>query len=161
MDNVQNLINRRNELYEQINILIDEYIKKRQFIHEGDSSEVHNELVQIDNEIHKCYKIIYQLDDEIKLSIPPVKTGKLVDLRIMDESKNFNIFLHNQSIEIGTIEYREYHCSEYLGDVGYIIDEKYRGHGYATEALELLSEKLYEEGITDFCKQLMILILVL
>lgn len=75
MDNVQNLINRRNELYEQINILIDEYIKKRQFIHEGDSSEVHNELVQIDNEIHKCYKIIYQLDDEIKLSIPPVKTG--------------------------------------------------------------------------------------
>ena len=33
-------------------------------------------------------------------------------------------------------------------DIGYVIGRKYRGNGYAAEALDLLLRRLFEEGIT-------------
>ncbi len=94
--------------------------------------------------------MIEKIDDEIKSIIPPAKKGKLVDLRANNDGSMFDIYIHNQPVKIGKIEYRDYHCSEYLGDIGYSIEEEYRNYGYATEALTLLSEKLCEEGIPDF-----------
>lgn len=153
---LQKLKNQKREILEQIDRLYNECQKRKEYreaLDIGDeeiSSKLRNEMMQIIDEIYKRQHIVYEIENKIKLNTPPVKVGTLVDLRITDNQSQFAIYLHGKSIEIGKIEYRGYHWNEYLGDIGYDIDEEYRNHGYATEALSLLSEKLYEEGINDF-----------
>ncbi len=62
----------------------------------------------------------------------------------------YSIYLRNQGIKVGYIDYRGYHFSSLVGDIGYVIDMQYQGHNYAAKALELLSYYLYENSIPDF-----------
>lgn len=156
-DELQTLKNQREQLYNQINVLYNNGYQKReeyqkaQDIGDGEGSlKLYDEMMKIHAEIQTQNHLMKKIDDKIIVMNPPVKIGKLVDLRTADDSLRCNIYLHNQPIEVGKIEYRGYHCSEYIGDIGYVIKDDYRNHGYATEALSLLSEKLYEDGITDF-----------
>ena len=156
-EELRKLRNQKREILKQIDELYDDGYQKRQKYrkaqdngNEESSSKYYDEMMRINDAIYKYHHTIEEIDNKIKLSIPPVKMGELVDLRTIDKGSSFAIYLHGKPIQIGEIDYRDYHCSEYLGDIGYAIDEQYRNHGYATEALSLLSEKLYEEGITDF-----------
>ncbi len=156
-DEFQKLRERRIEILKQIDSLMDEgYKKSLEYIKVLDSGDEQS-ILQLRDEREKIHTSIAvrrdkieEIDNEILLGIPPVKKGKLVDLRSDGASSNYTIYLHDEPVCIGRIEYRDYHCSEYLGDVGYVIESKYRNHGYATEALALLSEKLCEEGVPDF-----------
>ena len=62
----------------------------------------------------------------------------------------YSIYLRNQGIKVGMIDYRGYHSSSLTGDIGYVIDSRYRGHNYASKALALLSDYLYQNNIPDF-----------
>ena len=155
-DELQKLKNRKRKIQERIEKLSDDGYQIRQkyrnALDNGDeesSSRYYDEMLQITDAIYKYYDTIEEIDNKIKLSLPPVKVGELVDLRTSDRHSEFAIYLHGKSIKIGKIDYRDYHCNEYLGDIGCSIDKQYRNHGYATEALSLLNEKLYEEGIPD------------
>ena len=62
----------------------------------------------------------------------------------------YDIYLKDIDKCVGYIKYRGYHNNEKIGDVGYVIYPKYRGHNYAYKALILLSQHLNELGIEDF-----------
>ena len=62
----------------------------------------------------------------------------------------YNIYIKGKGLKVGYIDYRGYHNSIVLGDIGYVIDYRYRGNNYAYKALCLLSNYLYENNIPDF-----------
>jgi predicted acetyltransferase len=90
-----------------------------------------------------------EIEYEILLLTPPIKENEKIDLRKTVRGR-YIIFIHNSKIPVGEINYRAYHSSEIFGDIGYTVHEEFRGNNYAFEALQLLSELLYEEGIPDF-----------
>ena len=57
------------------------------------------------------------------------------------------IYLHNTSLEVGVIDYRGPCDSKWLGDIGYTINEEYRGNNYAYKALQLISPVISSKGI--------------
>lgn len=57
------------------------------------------------------------------------------------------IYLHDTPLEVGVIDYRGPCDSKWLGDIGYTINEEYRGNNYAYKALELISPVISEKGI--------------
>lgn len=98
------------------------------------------------------YNRLSDVEDEIYLIKPPIKTNGIIDLRRYGDKIDsyYDIYLHNTSEKVGSISYRGYHTHELFGDVGYGIDKKYQGNGYAGMALNMLSEYLNENGIEDF-----------
>ena len=96
--------------------------------------------------LNKKVDVLY--DKNIRLII----SDEYIDLR-KDNNKlsgRYYIYLHKTNLIIGTIEYRSYHFSEYVGDISYGVMEEFRGHNYALRALNLLSEHLFKNGVSDF-----------
>lgn len=56
--------------------------------------------------------------------------------------------IQNDGVTVGECELRDGDTEE-VGNVGYGIDEEYRGNGYATEALRLLKTEAKEKGIDE------------
>lgn len=77
-----------------------------------------------------------------------VVSGKEIDLVKPDGFEDdddfwFFITLHNSDVVIGEIIYDDKYRNVYMdGNIGYTIDSKYNGHGYAKKALDLLKEVL-------------------
>lgn len=107
------------------------------------------EFYEIQKKIGEACELYNELTNELVLVLPPVKEGALVDLKSAGSPNNYLIYLHGESVEVGGIQYRPYNRTKRFGDVGYHIDPPYQNNGYATEALALLGEKLFEDGIPD------------
>lgn len=119
---------------------------------------------RLDSEKHeKTLRILYEeqsnlfkqldiLEKKLIATMPPVKSNGIIDLRYLYlDSKNvYGIYMHNTDTCVGNINYRGQHTNDFHGDIGYVVEEEYRGNGYAYQALALLGEKLYEDGISDF-----------
>lgn len=96
-------------------------------------------------------KELDSINEKIFFNTKPVISNDIVELLRVSEDKNiFMIRLCDTKDVVGRIEYRGQHYNMMLGDVGYEIKEKFRGHNYAYQALSLLGELLYREGILDF-----------
>ena len=78
-------------------------------------------------------------DDKIEI--------KRIDSEICNK---YDIYLKEKGLKVGYIDYRGYHDSIISGDIGYVIDYRYRGNNYAYNALCLLSNYLYEKNVPDF-----------
>ena len=101
-----------------------------------------------------------ELKKELFLELPAFKIGNGIELRkhvdefsfedFGDITGKYKICLSSTKEVVGYIKYRGYHVNSKMADVGYAVDSKHRGHGYAYEALCLLSELLKENGIEDF-----------
>lgn len=65
-------------------------------------------------------------------------------------SREYLIYLHNTLTEIGKVIFWGQCDGEipFRGNVSYCIDPEYRGHHYALKALNLMADKLLEDGIT-------------
>lgn len=100
---------------------------------------------------HEVLSDIYLLKDMKNDLVSLVKYNNNIELRKSFHNKyNYSIYLRGTNEYVGKINYRTFHTSGYLGDVGYSINKEFRGNGYALQALELLSEKLYEDNIPNF-----------
>ena len=150
---IRELINKRDRLLQLIYSLEDENQDKYEdleFIRNEQTRETIFDLIyENEKKIASAYMLLCEIDQQTKLTYPPIKTGEFVDLRTNGKQTEYFIFLHDQPVEVGSIQYRTYHADERLGDVGYHINYEYRDNGYATEALSLLSEKLYEDKVPD------------
>ena len=123
-----------------------------------EKEKINKRLDQIYDEIHKLG--LDKVEAEIWIKKPPVATNNIIDLRkgsiafapIKEEviTGMYDIYLHNTNTYIGCIMYSGYHCHNIYRDVGFQINKEYRGHGYAYQALTLLSNLLYKKGINDF-----------
>lgn len=65
------------------------------------------------------------------------------------DTKRYKITLHNQLDVIGYIRVTYLkNVTMRQGNIGYEINEKYRGHNYTIRALEMLSDIIYEKGLS-------------
>ena len=112
----------------------------------------HEKINLLRNEDDKLYYEKANLETELFFLLPPINSNGIIDLRLRlsdESSSSYVICLHNTQKIIGNIQYRSYHVNT-IGDIGYAIEEDFRGNNYAYQALVLLSEKLNEDGIEDF-----------
>lgn len=130
-----------------LNIELNDISSQVEFLDSvGADYEQIRELLKVE---HSIRHRVFEIQEKLVFLLPPVNTNGIIDLRRRNENSYF-VCLHGTDIIVGDIQYRGYHISPYHGDVGYAIEEKYRGNRYAYQALVLLSEILYEDGITDF-----------
>ncbi len=144
------------ELLSKMHIVLHELDDARQM---GDSLLEEDLIKQLDqltkeekllsNQRNDIWKQQDELNKKVYFLKPPVGCNDKVDLRTKD-GRNYEIYLHETEILVGNVEYRGYHVSEFLGDVGGYIEEEYRGHHYIYEALCVLGEILNEQGVNDF-----------
>ena len=99
--------------------------------------------------VEELKKEFFQIDNKIIFLTPPVKSNGIIDLKTRDY-KTFDIFLNNSINCVGYLQYRGHHVGKFLGDIGYSINEQYRGNNYAYQALCLISEYLEDNNIKDF-----------
>ena len=92
------------------------------------------------------------LEEKIILLRPPIIEGTRLELKKLnnDLDGKYKVFLKDSTEYIGEFEYRGYHVSDYFGDIGCHILPEHRGNHYMYEALLLLSDHLYNNGIIDF-----------
>ena len=85
-------------------------------------------------------------NDEIELRLSEAGESSLNGVR---DSFVFDIHLRGKRDAIGYISLRLGESPElyYLGHIGYRIEARYRGHGYAGKALKLLMPLMQREGL--------------
>lgn len=119
--------------------------------------QVEKSIEDIENvlgDLHKKSITLFRQGEKIKYQIlylyPPVKESESIDLRYLPDSPYYYIYLHQTDTIIGNIIYSGYHINNVSRDIGCTIEEEYRGHHYAYEALSLFCEVLEEKGVPDF-----------
>ena len=109
-------------------------------------------IEELEDEIDRTIEESFSIKIQLHFLKAPCTKGENIDLREMKvgRTRQFNIYLHDTDTVIGYIEYRGYHIRPTLGDIGYEIQEEYRGKNYGYEALSMLGDILNKEGIEDF-----------
>lgn len=133
---LEELNKKRVEIREQINSLYESAYN----IYECDEMKL---------KLDELYAALNNLNNEIMNEQPIIASNSIVDLRKRDKL-TYLIYIHGKKTIVGTIEYREYHCSDYIGDIEYSIYEDFQGNNYAYYALCALAEYLHSINIPDF-----------
>lgn len=134
-------------MYEEQNSVIDKAIHDIE--HQRELSRLINKL---ENEKFRNQTSIARLNAQLRIfeQKPDLTDGELdIYLQYNKENITFNgvIYIHDTSIDIGTIEYRGPCETKWLGDIGYTINEEYKGNNYAYKALKLISPVIASKGI--------------
>ena len=127
---------RKKDLYDEL-----EYMEFKKM-------ELYSELNKVKEEL-AMYKD--ELDDEGVLKGDKVDLYKAL-LHDEDYEYSYKICLHGTKEVVGQIEYGntvEEPYKGWEGDISYSIKEEYRGNGFALEALKVLTDKLYSDGIKE------------
>lgn len=152
-----------NKKIEDLNVQIHEIFNKYNSLpREKLTNDVYEEKnAKIDELYTKEYLLNKKIEDlqyELFWIKSPIKNNGTIDIRkIVDGNENsknsitgtYSICLSKEKKVIGEISYRGYHINEFLADIGYRIEENYRGKNYSYQALCLLGELLKENGIED------------
>lgn len=136
------------KLQKELEILID---KERRVYDRNEEREISHKINQVFCEIDRARSEIHLLENN------PVASNETIDIyleegSIEEESAYFGIYLHGTSTRIGRVSLRgDFYRS--LGNIGYGLDEEYRGHRFMLQSLELLKEtmirmKIYKPVIT-------------
>ena len=130
------------KLKEKLQQMLDEYDE----IDYDDLDE--DEYLKITNKKEDIEKQIYDIDESLIIKSKPSASNDKIDLRknIHKEGRfgEYYIYLHGTNTKVGIIDFQ---TEEIIGG---LIYEQYRGNHYLSEALNLLSEILYEAGIEYF-----------
>lgn len=127
------LLDEKNSLFFVLKDEIDEEKKKK----------IRSRIKEIDNVVIRYHNV---LEDK------PVMVGEKIDLYryILEEDERYVICLHNTKEIIGNIDYmgevKPY--KDFFGNIGYGINPEHKRKGYTSEALKLLTDKLYNEGVS-------------
>lgn len=122
--------------------------KEKLFFELSSAQDVQQKEI-INKKIQNIDLILYRYRNSLEKS--PLKEGTNVDLYkyILNKEGVYAICLHSTNEIIGNIEYRgeiKLH-KDSNGNVGYETYIDYRRKGYMFEALKLLGELLYDQGI--------------
>ena len=149
------LIDREHELLYKKEHLSEKEKKELQLLSkkiEEKRKERYYESERISRRLNELYKELDSIEEEIIVHTPAVATGDRLELKKEDSDirGKYLIYLKGTSNCIGYISYSGYHASDFFGDVGVTIEYMYRGNNYFYEALNILSDLLYKNGIIDF-----------
>ena len=163
------IVDELNKSIEEINKEIDNILKELKFLNgKGEESlddfdlsskEASDRKYVLWDRLNILQVQLRKKEYELMWLEPPIKTNEIIELRKCIDSRNnnvnplkgeYSICIVGQRTKVGTINYNGYHYDENHGDVGYKIIRKYRGKGYAIQALCLLGDLLNENGVDDF-----------
>lgn len=113
---------------------------------------------ELSDKIHQTFHEIDRVCGEIHLlENNSIASNEKLDIyleagSIEEENGEFGIYLHGISTRIGCVSLRS-NFYKLLGNVGYGLDEEYRGHRFMLQSLELLRKtmiqmKIYKPIIT-------------
>jgi len=107
--------------------------------------ELSDKMRQTFHEIDKVRGEIYLLEND------SIASNEKLDIylesgSIEEENAEFGIFLHGTALRIGRVTLRS-NVYNTLGNVGYGLDEEYRGHRFMLQSLELLKETMIKMKI--------------
>lgn len=170
-EKIKLLNKRRNELKEQEKELFDESSKLFSNMEELVTSGKFSEE-QIKEKWEECYfkeDVLLEKRKVIKEEMTKV-SKKLCELRGLMDSKSklegkkvdlyrrgieeyyYDVCLHGTKEVIGHVGYRgklDKICKGSTGNIGYYIAKQHRRNGYMSEALQILTDKLYKDGIKE------------
>lgn len=135
------------ELKERLLELIDEknslFFELKEAVSEERKEKIRNRIKKIDDVLIRYRNV---LDEE------PVMVGEKIDLYkyILEEDERYMICLHGTKEIIGNIDYMGERklSKDFFGNIGYGVNPEHKRKGYVSEALKLLTDKLYKEGIS-------------
>lgn len=137
-----------NELSEKLNSLLNSLHTLSS--HDADFEDKQKEFNQkMDQIFHKMNIIrgeIYLLENK------PVASNENLDIylregNIEDGYGFFEIFLRGTSTKIGRVTLYTYPIDDRYGNVGYGLEEEYRGHRFMLQSLEILKETMIKMKI--------------
>lgn len=135
-------LNRLYELRKKLEIKLDQISEDLDDLDYEEDENEYNKILDMKDNIKKQ---IYEIDKAIILKSKPDASNEKIDLKknIHKPSKfgEYYIFLHNTNTIVGVIDFQSEES------IGGIIYEEYRGNHYLYEALNLLGEILYKNGI--------------
>ena len=135
-------LNRLYELRKKLEIKLDQISEDLDDLDYEEDENEYNKILDMQDNIEKQ---IYEIDNAIILKSKPDASNEKIDLKknIHKPSKfgEYYIFLHNTNNIVGVIDFQSEES------IGGIIYEEYRGNHYLYEALNLLGEILYKNGI--------------
>lgn len=135
-------LNKLYELRKKLEIKLDQISEDLDDLDYEDDENEYNKILDMKDNIKKQ---IYEIDNAIILKSKPDASNEKIDLKknIHKPSKfgEYYIFLHNTNTIVGVIDFQSEES------IGGIIYEEYRGNHYLYEALNLLGEILYKNGI--------------
>ena len=135
-EELKNLIATKEEFY---------YWENKQRKIQRKIDRVTREINRIRSEIDRINVEIYVLENN------PVVSNENLDIylregNIEDGYGFFEIFLHGTSTKIGRVTLYTYPMNAY-GNVGYGLEEEYRGHRFMLQSLEILKETMIKMKI--------------
>lgn len=135
------------ELQEKLDALFE---KEREIYYsESDSLdkriEIRQEIEQVYQEKNRVYEEIFLLENQ------PVASNEILDIYPYDgdikkDYGNFAIFLHGTSTRIGHVRLNRV-TDKVFGNIGYGLDEEYRGHHFMLQSLNLLKDSMLKMKI--------------
>ena len=135
-------LNKLYELRKKLEIKLDQISEELFDVYDVDDANEYYKILDMKDNIEKQ---IYEIDNAIILKSKPDASNEKIDLKknIHQSSKfgEYYIFLHNTNTIVGVIDFQSEES------IGGIIYEEYRGNHYLYEALNLLGEILYKNGI--------------
>lgn len=144
---IKDLHNKENHIY-----------KKLQFEDEKKRVIYYGKLDEMIEKRHELYKekgkITKKLEELSNNPIEIIKGDKIDLVKVLGDlyTYRYSVFIKGSEKKVGYVEYRKNMGSpvnnkDWLADISYHIEKTHRGKGYATEALMLLTDKLYKDGI--------------
>ena len=112
-----------------------------------------SEFRQFIPKINKLADDIYHLQERIQMLKDPDFSNQLIDIYLDeynsdDEESNYYITISGDYKRIGHVRVTWKSFLPTLGNIGYELDENYRGHHYTLQALELLKDFFIKKGLT-------------
>lgn len=110
-----------------------------------------NKKMEIHQEIEQIYQEMDKIHEEISLIRPLVSSNEILDIYLNDGGikkgyGNFDVFLHGTSTKIGHVRLNR-DTDKVFGNIGYGLDEEYRGHHFMLQSLNLLKDTMLKMKI--------------
>jgi len=133
------------ELRQRLELVEHELYNWEKKFQEDSSYEVFERVEELYNEVKRLRLKLY------KISGPTYSDGVL-DLYLDEEKQDdsleqYDIMLCGTDEIIGNVVVSKEYSESLFGNIGYVLNREYRGHGYMLEALEILRGPLIDEGI--------------
>lgn len=134
------------ELQEKLDVL---YEKKWEIDYYNPDSL--NKEMEIHQEIEQVFQEMDRIHEEISLIRPLVASDEILDIYLNNGGikkgyGNFDVFIHGTSTKIGHVRLNRDNNKVY-GNVGYGLDEEYRGHHFMLQSLDLLKDTMLKMKI--------------
>ncbi|MBE6147688.1 MAG: GNAT family N-acetyltransferase [Firmicutes bacterium] len=126
--------------------------KRKEIFEQMDQSSI-NDSYEFIIELNKIGRELEELENQLLLTKGPNFSNGKIDLykdeELSDEEEEtYFVTIHGSPEKIGKIRVTLGEIDPYYANIGYVIQEQFRGHHYTLQSLNMLRERMIEKGLT-------------